>query len=126
MDALIGLIVIFLSVALYFVPSVIARAREHQNSGAIFVLNLLLGWTFLGWVIALVWAFTAVDDPSHGSLSDSSHSSASGTSGGLTVKGIVLREPGVEDYRQRSSAPTLPSSPPGSARPHSGILPATP
>ena len=43
---------------LYFLPSLIASGRHHHNHVAIFVLNLLLGWTFLGWVIALVWAFT--------------------------------------------------------------------
>ena len=43
----------------YFVPSVIAGARHHHQTGAILVLNLLLGWTLLGWIAALVWAFTA-------------------------------------------------------------------
>jgi hypothetical protein len=33
--------------------------RKHPNAGAIAVLNLLLGWTFIGWVIALVWSFTS-------------------------------------------------------------------
>jgi hypothetical protein len=36
----------------------VAASRKHNNEGAIFVLNLLLGWTFLGWVIALIWAPT--------------------------------------------------------------------
>ena len=43
----------------YLVPSVIAGARHHHQTGAILVLNLLLGWTLLGWIAALVWAFTA-------------------------------------------------------------------
>ena len=30
-------------------------------TAAILILNLLLGWTCLGWVIALVWSFTAVE-----------------------------------------------------------------
>ena len=37
----------------------IAGARRHHQTGAILVLNLLLGWTLLGWIAALVWAFTA-------------------------------------------------------------------
>lgn len=45
----------------YLLPALIAGLRRHHNEGAIFVLNLLLGWTFLGWVAALVWACTAID-----------------------------------------------------------------
>jgi len=44
---------------IYFVPTVVAGTRKHPQGGAIFALNLLLGWTFLGWVAALVWACTA-------------------------------------------------------------------
>ena len=43
---------------LYFIPAIVAESRKHRNKSAILILNLLLGWTFLGWVIALVWAFT--------------------------------------------------------------------
>jgi Superinfection immunity protein len=39
-------------------PALAASARRHRNRAAIFVLNLLLGWTALGWIVALVWAFT--------------------------------------------------------------------
>ena len=41
---------------LYFLPSVIAAARSKRDLVSIFVLNLLLGWTAIGWVVALVWA----------------------------------------------------------------------
>lgn len=54
--------VLFL-LAVYFLPAIIAGGRHHHNSTAIFVLNMLLGWTLLGWVIALVWACTAVRPP---------------------------------------------------------------
>jgi Superinfection immunity protein len=43
----------------YFLPAIVARCRAHRNTMAIFMLNLLLGWTLLGWVAALVWACTA-------------------------------------------------------------------
>jgi hypothetical protein len=42
----------------YFLPTIIASKRHHHNSSAIFVLNLLLGWTFLGWIGSLVWSVT--------------------------------------------------------------------
>jgi hypothetical protein len=44
----------------YFFPTIIAGFRKHHNAAAIFVLNLFLGWTFLGWIGALIWAATAV------------------------------------------------------------------
>ena len=50
-------IIIFAIVGLiYFLPAIVANRKK--NCDAIFVLNLFLGWTFLGWVIALVWAMT--------------------------------------------------------------------
>ncbi len=58
-----GLGILILLIPLYFLPSIIASRRKHQSSGGIFVLNLLLGWTFLGWVIALVWSCSAVSKP---------------------------------------------------------------
>ena len=53
----------FLLVAfiLYFVPSIVAFARHKRNKGAIFSLNLFLGFTVIGWVAALVWALTHDD-----------------------------------------------------------------
>jgi len=44
--------------ALYFLPSMIAVHRGHRNGMAIGVVNLFLGWTFLGWVVTLAWACT--------------------------------------------------------------------
>ena len=52
-------VLITLASVLYFLPSVIAARRHHHNAGAIVVLNLFLGWTFLGWVLALVWSVSA-------------------------------------------------------------------
>jgi hypothetical protein len=46
----------------YFLPSIVAAARSKRDLVSIFVLNLLLGWTAIGWVIALVWALK-VDAP---------------------------------------------------------------
>lgn len=49
-----------LAFAIYLLPAIIASNRKHHNAGAILALNLLLGWTFLGWAAAFVWACTAV------------------------------------------------------------------
>lgn len=53
-------VTICLILALYLLPSFVAAYRVHHNAVAIIVLNILLGWTVLGWVGALVWACTAV------------------------------------------------------------------
>ena len=51
--------ILLISALLYFLPTVIALARGHHNGFAIFLTNLLLGWTLIGWVIALIWSVTA-------------------------------------------------------------------
>jgi hypothetical protein len=40
----------------YVLPAVVAFARGHTWAWPITALNLLLGWSLLGWVAALVWA----------------------------------------------------------------------
>lgn len=40
----------------YMLPWAIAATRGKSNSGAIGLLNLLLGWTIIGWIVALVMA----------------------------------------------------------------------
>jgi len=41
---------------LYFVPTVVAAMRDCKAAGGIAVVNIFLGWTFVGWVVALAWA----------------------------------------------------------------------
>jgi hypothetical protein len=48
------LLVSVISLGFYFLPTI--AGRNKKNIKAIFVLNLLLGWTLIGWVVALVWA----------------------------------------------------------------------
>ena len=47
--------------ALYFLPAIIGR--DKRDAAGIFLLNLFLGWTLIGWVIALVWACAAEPYP---------------------------------------------------------------
>jgi hypothetical protein len=50
-----GGIALFL-LAVYFLPWIVANHLRHHNQTALFCLNVFLGWTLIGWVIALVWA----------------------------------------------------------------------
>src|SRR5476651_2096278 len=45
--------------ALYFLPALIGLLRGHHNFMSLLMLNLFLGWTFIGWVGALIWSFAA-------------------------------------------------------------------
>ena len=56
-----GFLFSFFIFTIYFLPFLIALIRNHIDSTAIFVLNLFLGWTFFGWVVALVWAVKKFD-----------------------------------------------------------------
>nr|WP_166308369.1 superinfection immunity protein [Bradyrhizobium sp. 2S1]MCK7672193.1 superinfection immunity protein [Bradyrhizobium sp. 2S1] len=49
-----------ISAFLYFLPTYVAWRRAHHALLAIFITNLFLGWTFLGWVAALIWGCTPV------------------------------------------------------------------
>lgn len=51
-------LVVVILIGLYLLPSLVAARRKHNNEHAIVALNILLGWTLLGWVAALVWALT--------------------------------------------------------------------
>ena len=51
-------VVVCLVATVWFFPVYIARKRRHPNETAIFALTVLFGWTFLGWGIALIWAFS--------------------------------------------------------------------
>lgn len=58
MDIFWGLFFILAGLAIYFAPAIVAAKRDHKNFGSIMALNFFLGWTFLGWVVALVWALS--------------------------------------------------------------------
>ncbi|WP_276133067.1 superinfection immunity protein [Polluticoccus soli] len=55
---LITILIIAVAVIIYFTPAITAIANGKRNSTSIFILNLFLGWTFVGWVVALIWAHT--------------------------------------------------------------------
>ena len=44
--------------AIYFAPALIASSRNNDAKNAIAFVNLVLGWTILGWVACLIWAYS--------------------------------------------------------------------
>ncbi len=57
------IIVLVLLLALYFAPSIVATRRSCKATDGIVIVNLFLGWTFVGWVVALAWAASGETKP---------------------------------------------------------------
>ncbi len=51
-----GMFFLAMCVGLYFLPAIIG-SKKH-NATAILAVNVLLGWTVIGWIVALVWALS--------------------------------------------------------------------
>jgi predicted RNA-binding Zn-ribbon protein involved in translation (DUF1610 family) len=52
-----GTVMLVLLAVGYFLPTMIGATRHVPNVGSVVVINLFLGWTVIGWVIALAMAF---------------------------------------------------------------------
>lgn len=50
------LLAVLVTSCVYLVPSVMAASRRHRHIGPIIALNIFLGWTIIGWMIAFGWA----------------------------------------------------------------------
>jgi Superinfection immunity protein len=58
-----GAVIVLIAIGLYFLPTIVAMMRHKENIGTVVVINLFLGWTFLGWVVALAMAFGQTKRP---------------------------------------------------------------
>lgn len=52
---------IAIGLAIYAAPTIVAIYRDHPNKISIIIVNIFVGWTLVGWVVAAAWAFTAFD-----------------------------------------------------------------
>lgn len=59
-----GILMLIVLVLIYFIPSIIVCNNDHKNLEGVMILNLFLGWTFIGWVIALIWAVSNNEETS--------------------------------------------------------------
>ena len=48
---------------LYWLPTIVAVARHPNSSLGVAALNFFLGWTVIGWILALMWALAASSGP---------------------------------------------------------------
>lgn len=57
MGELFLLVFVLIGIFIYLFPTVTAIYLEQSNVASIAVINIFLGWTLVGWVVALAWAF---------------------------------------------------------------------
>lgn len=58
-----GWIMIIISAALYVLPSLLAWKGENPRRTKIVLVNLLLGWTVIGWIAAMIMTYAYVAPP---------------------------------------------------------------
>lgn len=56
MNAFYGALITVTAMGTYWLPSIIAWIREVPDKGSVTVINGFLGWTFIGWIVALAMA----------------------------------------------------------------------
>lgn len=59
-DAMEGLVLWGLLLGVYFLPTVVAFARGVSSAWSVAIINVFLGWTLIGWVVALAMAARSV------------------------------------------------------------------
>jgi hypothetical protein len=61
MELVVLLALAAVAVALYFLPCLFAGWRDHPQSGPILLVNSFIGWTGIGWVVALSWSLSSIN-----------------------------------------------------------------
>ncbi len=51
------------AIAVYWLPTIVALSRRSAKTTVVVLVNLLLTWTLIGWIVALVIAFTSPGRP---------------------------------------------------------------
>jgi hypothetical protein len=58
-NIVVAMLLIPLYVGAYLLPSIVASARHSHLTAPVAIVNIFLGWTFIGWVVALAMAVTS-------------------------------------------------------------------
>ena len=53
---MVAFMIVFFGLSAYFLPTLIAGLRKNNAFTSIFALNLLAGWSIIGWVASLIWS----------------------------------------------------------------------
>lgn len=58
MEPVVAITYLVLMAAIYLLPTIIAFSRGHASRWGIFATNLLLGWSGILWLVALIWSLS--------------------------------------------------------------------
>lgn len=89
-----GLLVLVIVAIVYMLPTIVAMTRGTANRMSVAVVNVFLGWTFVGWVVALAMA-------------------VSGARPQKSAREYMLGQPRDGVSRERYDGPPLPPPPQG-------------
>lgn len=53
-----GFVFLVLLIGLYFLPVIIAYRKNHQAIVGIIIVNIIVGWTLIGWIVCLIWSYS--------------------------------------------------------------------
>ena len=56
---IVAVLLLFIALPLYFLPTIVAAVRKTENIGWVVLINVLLGWTLIGWAVALAMAVSS-------------------------------------------------------------------
>ena len=56
---ILNLFVVIISTLIFFTPTIVAYKRKLNRRFICFWINLLFGWTAIGWVVLLIWSFAS-------------------------------------------------------------------
>ncbi len=111
MDGVAALVILIVLVsAIYFIPTFIALARDHEYRWVIFALNALGGWTFLLWAVALIWAVYPRDRLFVDPLVGAATGFKSRNVGDVVGEAAFGQERGYAVARNHSSVPSINAS----------------
>jgi hypothetical protein len=65
-DSTTTIIMLILVVLIYMLPTLIAFGRDHPRRMDLAVVNILFGWTLIGWLAVFFWAVLARPEPQPG------------------------------------------------------------
>lgn len=89
----------------YWAPTIIAFVRKHPSKGGILALNFFFGWTFIGWVLCLVWALSDNTARAGGAHTVIVNTTVGGATIGATTIGAMPSMPGAQHFQAAPPPP---------------------